>query len=87
MRKRKLLVFILCVLISAMPLSACKSKKEGSNQTELKETESKEEEYEIDDDSYQTFETLLQNLAEGLNEGDAIRIKKAFVGEKYLVNS
>lgn len=68
-----------------MPLSACKSKKEEpkqteSKQTEAKETEPKEKEYEIDDDSYQTFQTLLQNLAEGLNEGDVIWMRKALVG-------
>lgn len=75
MRKKKLLAFVLCALMAAMALSGCNSKKERPE-----ETAPKEEEYETDDDSYETFETLLQNLETGLNEGDVVQMKKSFAG-------
>lgn len=75
MRKKKPLIFILCILTASISLSACGSKKEQPEETVLENKE-----YETDDDSYETFEKLLQNLAEGLNEGDAVQMRKAFVG-------
>ena len=76
MRKKKLLAVVLCALMAAMALSGCNSKKERPE-----ETVPKEEEYETDDDSYETFETLLQNLETGLNEGDVVQMKESFAEE------
>ena len=75
MRKKKLSAFVLCTLMVAIALSGCNSKKERPE-----ETVPKEEEYETDDDSYETFETLLQNLETGLNEGDVVQMKESFAG-------
>ena len=75
MRKKKLLAVVLCALMAAMALSGFNSKKERPE-----ETVPKEEEYETDDDSYETFETLLQNLETGLNEGDVVQMKESFAG-------
>lgn len=91
MRKKKSLTFILCILTAAIALSSCKSKKEQPKETVMEEQEEiiteqpketilENKEYETDDDTYETFETLLQNLADGLNEGDVVQMRKAFVG-------
>lgn len=87
MGKKKLLAFVLCALMAATALFGCKSKKEkpkesASKEESLKEAAPKEEGYETDDeDSYKRFEALLQNLAEGLNEGDTVQMRETFAGE------